>query len=214
MKKHLKTFLAGAFIIIPFAITIYVIWAIGSGLDGLVQNAVDAFTRGTGGKSIALWPAVGTVLVIGLIYCVGLLTRFWLFRSLLDIIENLFERLPVVKTIYEWIRDVMQLFGSQAKRMGRVVSYKMPNSDVTVLGILTNDKPKGLHPEDTGHVAVYFPLGYMMGGIVAYLPPEKLKEVDIPVEEALKLSATAQVTSQPKIDAQHVVEDPGIGGQE
>lgn len=205
MKKQIKIFVAGIFVIIPFAITIYLAWSVGAFLDQLGQRGLDALVLVMHGKGppiapdiqIKLWPGVGILAVVAMIYLVGLLTKFWLGRYVLKMVANIFERLPVIKIIYEWVRDLMQLFGSESKRMGRVVLYKMPASDMALLGILTNEQPKGLPAGDKQKVAVYLPLGYMMGGVIVYVPPEQLQEVDISVEEALKLSATAQVTSHP-----------------
>ncbi len=43
-------------------------------------------------------------------------------------------------------------------------------------------------------MAVYLPFGYMIGGVTVYVPREHLRELDMPVEQALKLAATAHVT--------------------
>ena len=60
-----------------------------------------------------------------------------------------------------------------------------------MLGILTNDKPRGTSEPD--RVAVYFPLAYMIGGPVLFVPRQHLRDVDMPVEQALRICAMAQV---------------------
>ena len=41
MKKQLRIFLTGAVVVVPFAITVWVIWFVGSGLDGLVKAPLE-----------------------------------------------------------------------------------------------------------------------------------------------------------------------------
>ncbi len=187
MKKQISIFLTGLVVIIPLAVTIYVIRWISVVLENLGASLIGSF-------NVHIWPGVGAAAVLAGIYLVGLLTRFWLFRSLLNFFERLIVRVPGVKTIYESVRDLMGLFGGDSKRMGRVVEYHPPGGDVTLLGILTNDRPPGIG-QDPAHpkVAVYLPYSYMFGGMTIYVDPAHTRTVDMPVEAALKLCAIAQV---------------------
>ena len=191
MKKQVQIFLAGAMVVIPFAITIWVITAVGSRLDALVFGRGDDGGDGAGGI-----PGAGALIVIAFIYLVGLLTHFWVFRHVVSFAEKLLTRVPGVKTIYESVRDLMKVFGGETRRMGRVVIYRPPDAHAAMLGVVTNENPPGAGAGN--EVAVYFPLGYMIGGPVMYVRPEHLEDVDISVEHALKLCATAQVGEEPK----------------
>jgi uncharacterized membrane protein len=186
MNKQLRILLAGAMVVIPVAITVWVIWAIGSGLDNLVKGPLNQ-------HGIRLPTGAGALIVIGATYLVGLMMRLWIFRGMLAGFERLVVRVPGVKTIYESVRDLMKLFGSDSHRMGRVVQYTPPGTDMVLLGILTNERPKVGLDSESRRVAVYLPYSYMFGGLTIYVSPEHLREVDMPVEQALKLSATAQV---------------------
>ena len=196
MKRQLKIFLAGLFALVPFAITVWVIWWVGLALEKLGVN----LALGPIWKVFELedrWPleqihGVGAVILIVAIYLVGLLMHFWLFRGIVRVFERIFEKFPGVKTIYESVRDLMKLFGSESRqKMGRVVEYLPPGAALGVLGILTNEQPSGTG--DADRAAVYFPLAYMIGGPVMFVPRDHLREVDMPVERALRLCATAQV---------------------
>jgi len=189
MKKQVQIFLAGALVVIPFAITIWVITAIGSALDGLVKAPLAAY-------GVHRFPGAGALIVIVSIYLVGLLTHFWVFRYAVSLAEKLLTRVPGVKTIYESVRDLMKVFGGETRRMGRVVIYRPPDAHAAMLGVVTNENPPGAGAGN--EVAVYFPLGYMIGGPVMYVRPEHLEDVDISVEHALKLCATAQVGEEPE----------------
>lgn len=197
MKKQLAIFLAGAAIVAPITITIYVLLWIGGELSHLgllpfqqiVKNLEQSWLNHL------LLSLAGIVIVVGVIYFIGLLARFWVFRTLLGLMERLITRLPGAKTIYESVRDLMGLFGSSAGRMGRVVEYRPPGLQMSCLAILTSQAPPQIPPDAGGkrRVAIYVPFSYMLGGTMFYVSTDHLHEVDIPVEQALKFCATAHV---------------------
>lgn len=186
MKKQLRILLAGMLIVVPFAITIWIIISVGTWLDSLPRKPMKAW-------DVSVGPGVGALIVIAAVYLVGLLTHLWAFRWMVQLLEGLFARVPGVKTIYESVRDLLKLFGGDARRMGKAVLYTPQGSTMTMLAILTNEHPVGL-AADGNKVAIFLPYSYMFGGITVYVPADCLCEVDIPVEEVLKLCATAQVT--------------------
>ena len=188
MNKQLRILVAGALLVVPFAITVYVIWRVGTGLNELGRHVLP--------ESIESMYGLGIVVVIAGIYMVGLLTHLWIFRWVVALLERFVSRVPGAKTIYESVRDLLKLFGGDAQRMGRAVLYQPPGTQMTMLAILTNEKPAGPGSAGVGKVAVYLPFSYMFGGITVYVSPEHLRDVDIPVERALKLCATAEVGSE------------------
>jgi len=213
MKQQLKILLTGLFVVVPFAITVWVIWVVGMSLDNVGKLALRPLWKAFDIQSPKLEQlyGLGAVLLIVAIYLIGLLMHFWLFRGLVGLFERLFERLPGVKTIYESVRDLMKLFGSQSGKMGRVVEYLPPGQDVGVLGILTSEQPSGAGGD--GRVAVYFPLAYMVGGPVLFVAREHIRDVDMSVERALRLCATAHVgvETPPRGRAGNAVDAPETG---
>ena len=184
MKKHLRFFLAGVLVVAPLAFTFYVVWTIGAGLDGFFRRFFppDSAIRN------AWIPGTGAVAALMLVYLVGLLTQVYVFRIFLDVLERGLVRVPVVKTIYESVRDILKLFGGDSKRMGQVVRYHVPNTNAFLLGIRTSTTPR---VADDERVAVYLPMSYQLGGFTVYVPPSAVEPLDMNVEEALKIAATA-----------------------
>ena len=193
MKRHLKILLTGIFVIIPFAITVWVIWKVAGALDAMGKAALQPIWSAMHIERPALenLHGVGMIILLLAVYLIGLMMHFWLFNKMVRLVEAVFRRVPGVKTIYESVRDLMKLFGSDSsQKMGQVVEYCPPGGEMGMLGILTNEQPDGA-PE--GKVAVYLPMAYMIGGPVVFVPPEHLRPVNMPVERALRLCATAQV---------------------
>lgn len=207
MKRHLQTFLGGALVIVPFAITGYLVWwmvsklgALGSSIlgngkfvDGIFPHGWLGEWKGTDYIPGPLTYVVGSILVLVVIYFVGMLTRSYIFRKIVDIVERWVTHVPGVKTIYQSVRDLMKLFGGDSAKMGRAVLYKIPQTQITVLGILTNECPTGMCVQGEQKVAVYLPFSYMFGGPTIYVSPKDIIDTNIPVDQALKLCATAHV---------------------
>ena len=185
MKKQLGIFLGGIMVLVPLAATAYVMCWLGGALDALGREIL---------PNVALPPGVGALILIAGVYLVGLATRFWLFQAAWSLLEKIIAGLPGVKTLYESIRDLLQLFGGNAGKMGQVVQYSPPGSSMKMLGIRTNDNPPYARGSGGGRtVAVYLPFSYMFGGITVYCEPDRIEEIDMPVEQCLKLCATAFV---------------------
>ncbi len=189
VARQVRIMFSGALILVPLAITVWAVWAMGAWLDGL---GAKLFTKDAKPPT-----GIGALIIIGAIYIVGLLTQIWVFRGAFGLVERLFTRLPGVKMIYESVRDLLKLFGGNSQQMGRVVQYSVPGTDMSLLGILTNENPFGL-PLDNPHrkVAVYVPYSYMFGGPTFFASPEHIVEVDMTVEQCMKTAATAMVGTQ------------------
>ncbi|MDY7011084.1 MAG: DUF502 domain-containing protein [Planctomycetota bacterium] len=186
MKKQIRIFLAGVMVVTPFAVTAYVIWWAGTAMDGLVRSGIEKVSPG-----IEDWwfPGAGIIFLLVGVYVIGLLTHLWAFRWAVRIIERIFSRLPGVKSIYESVRDVLNIFGGDANRMGQVVRYRIPGTEIDLLGIRTSTSPRPSGGADK--VAVYLPMSYMIGGPTVYVSPDSLEPIDMSVEEAMKIAATA-----------------------
>lgn len=196
MKKHIRILMSGALIVIPLAATAWVVTWITKGLAGLGEALLKQTTLDQhitpAWHGWAIW--LGLLGALVALYLIGLMGRFWLFQRIFDAVDRLLSHVPGIKTIYESIRDLLKLFGGDAGKMGRVVLYSPPGSGMKMLGIVTNETPLG-RPDGDESVIVYLPLGYMIGGPIVYAHPDNLDPVDMPVETALKLAATAFIST-------------------
>jgi len=204
MNRQIRIFMAGALVIVPLAITAWVVWWIGARLGGLGEQLLEAIglTEDLDKDTAKYAPVIGIATVVVAVYFVGLLTHLWVFRGAFGLLDRLVARVPGVKTIYESVRDLMKLFGGEANKMGRAVQYKPPGTDIALLGILTNDRPSGMAGSAGERVAVYLPYSYMLGGPTIYVPREHVHDVDLSVEQVLKIAATAHVGPQAELPAE------------
>ena len=70
---------------------------------------------------------------------------------------------------------------------------KIPGQDLEIVGLITRQNLLGL-PEgflQGDRVAVYLPMGYMIGGYTVFVPRSWLRPVDMTVETAMRSSLFA-----------------------
>jgi uncharacterized membrane protein len=76
----------------------------------------------------------------------------------------------------------------------------MPGSDIEVVGLVTrqqvDDLPAGFLQGD--RVAIYLPMGYMIGGYTVFVPRDWVQPIDVSVEEAMRASMFAWMSSARK----------------
>lgn len=213
-KTQMKILLAGAAVVIPFILSIGVLWYVGVWIDDGIEQFINWVAGRGEADHIVISPGLGFLAAVGGIYMVGLLTRVYLFQRLVRVGEWIVSRIPLAKSLYEAVRDLLRFFGGgdQQKEMGRVVIVTLADGQVRMLGILTNEHPSGLtgrKQRDAGEqtdaqagnnltrtdqrVAVYLPMSYQLGGFTVYVEPGSVEPVDMSVEEAMKIAATADV---------------------
>ena len=106
------------------------------------------------------------------------------------------ERIPIVKTIYGMFVDVARLVASgEEKPFRKVVMIQLPEG-IEQIGFLTRDAFDD-HPDiGEGKVAVYLPMSYQLGGFTVIVPADRVRELSMTVEEALRFCVTAGVSRQ------------------
>ena len=188
MKSLSKIFLSGLAAILPMAVTLYILFWLGSGaeerLGGLIQVVV---------PPQYYWKGMGLVAGLIIVFIVGLLLNALVIRNLFVWGEAWLAKVPLVKTLYGSIRDLMKFVSNaKGKQMGQVVTVKIGEPDIMVLGFLTNENvrfiDKTLRPD---LVAVYLPLSYQIGGHTVLVPRSAVKPAELPMNEAMRFAITA-----------------------
>lgn len=183
MKTRYRIFVKGLITLLPISLTLYIVYWMANKADSLFSGLLSSVF----GIHI---PGLGLVMTIGLIMAFGLMVDAIIAKPILSWVESQFLRVPFIKAIYRPLKDIMNLFSTdQKKEIKRVVFLKFDNLPCKVLGLVTRELP----PPDDQWVAVYVPLSYAIGGITVIAPKANLQEVDLPVEQAMKLALTAWV---------------------
>jgi uncharacterized membrane protein len=190
-----RIFLTGLLTLIPAVATLYLLaWLIG---------AIDRMF----GKPLRwLMPdemylaGMGIVVAVAVVFGVGVLMHGVLFRRLFRMAEHAMLSVPVVRSIYGAVKDMIGLLGDEKGPALQVVSLTVPGSDWRVLGFVTRsdfaDLPAGVG--STAEVAVYLPMSYGIGGYMVIVPRAAIKPVDMSREAAMKFLLTAGLKTAPQ----------------
>lgn len=189
-----RLFWKGLFVVMPITITIYVLLVI---LDK-AESIFGSLIKEVIGPSLYV-PGLGIILTIILMVLVGLLVSNFITGRIIGFFINQFERFPIIKIIYNPLRDLMSLFsGGGPDSMKKVVMVDFEKLGIKSLGLVTREEFGDL-PEKTiapDHIAVYIPMAYMIGGFTVMVPRDSVTQVDIPVEKAIKLAITGWIKAE------------------
>lgn len=207
MKRLYVYFFRGLVTVLPLALTVYLLFL---------------FLAWT--ESVALWilrpviggfylPGMGLFFGILIILGIGVLVSKPQVREALAFIELPFTRLPVVKSIYSSLKAFSDYFSPGSKKDAQqVVILRMPGHEMEIVGLVTrrgfSDLPSGFLPGD--RVAVYLPMGYMIGGYTVFVPAAWVTAISMSVEEAMRSSLIAWMEGRPGSSGQR----PGVPGTE
>jgi uncharacterized membrane protein len=194
MKKIGKYFLQGLIALLPIALTIYILYWLAISAESVLGGFIKLFIP----ESLYL-PGMGVVAGFAIVLGVGILLKVWLFRKVFQWGEKLLEKLPIIKSLYGSIRDLMGFFDtSKKKEFSKVVMVEIPDKDTRLMGLVTredfNELPEGVGNNKT--VAVYLPMSYQMGGFTVFVPKKNIQPVDMAIEEAMRFTLTAAVSTK------------------
>ncbi len=192
MKYINQIFFKGLIVVLPITLTFYLlIWA-SYKIESLFGSTLEMII----GKWLYI-PGLGIVVSLLFIFLVGLLVNNYITGRFFSWLTRTLEKVPLIKVIYNPLKDLMALIpgrSSEKDKPQRVVLVPLEAMGVEVLGLVTNEELSELPGSNL--ISVYVPLSYMLGGITVLISKDKVKKVDIPVDQALKLSVTAWIKAK------------------
>ena len=193
MKSLSKIFLAGMAATVPIAITIYILYWLGTSAERFFGGMLKFIMPAS-----VYRPGMGVVIGIGIIFLVGLFMRAWIVRKVFSWAEGLLGRVPIVKTVYGSARDLIGFVtNSKDREFNQVVTITWPNTQIRLLGFVTRDDlhhiAAGLAPE--GSISVYLPMSYQIGGYTVFVPRNAVEPVDMSMNDAMRFAITAGMST-------------------
>jgi uncharacterized membrane protein len=191
-----RIFVQGLAAVVPVSITLYILWWIGSGFEALLGGMLQSILpEGWYG------PGYGILLGILIVFVVGALLQMLLARQLYDAIESQLERLPLIKTIYGPLKDLMSFIATSSKdrkRLKQVVRVDLEQIGVSLIGFMTRESASELtdQPDDSERVSVYLPMSYQIGGYMVLVPRSAVRTLDMGIEQVLRMTMTAGMSME------------------
>lgn len=189
-RRIYQTFFRGLITALPLGLTIYLLVVFVGWSESLAMRLI----RPLVGERYV--PGLGLMLGVAGIFLLGvLMSQHWVGR-LLSLIELPFTNLPVVKSIYSSLKSFADYFAPPPhgqRRQQTVVVVRMPGQELELVGLVTRQDAEGLPAGFLrgARVAVYLPMGYMIGGYTVFVPRDWVHPVDMSVEEAMRASLFA-----------------------
>lgn len=182
-----KYFITGLLVLVPLAITAWVLNVIISTLDQSMLLVPEQYQpRTLFGFDI---PGLGAVLTLAIIFIVGLLTNNLVGKFFLNQWEKLLRRIPVVNSLYGSVKQVSDtLFSSSGNAFRKAVLVPYPHENSHTIGFLTGVPGGDVKNYLSGDfVSVYVPTTpNPTSGFFLMMERSRVQELDMSVDAALK----------------------------
>nr|WP_296748561.1 DUF502 domain-containing protein [Thioalkalivibrio sp.] len=155
-------------------------------------------------------PGTGVVVAIVIVFLTGIVAANIVGRKLFDLGEAIVDRIPLVRSIYSAVKQVMHsLFSNGGQSFRRVLMVQYPREGLWTLGFQTGvGVGEVQHRTDKDVVTVFIPTTpNPTSGFVIMVPRQDAIELDMSVEDGLKFVMSlgvvvpewpASVKGQPK----------------
>jgi len=187
-------FFTGVVVLIPIGFTLYL-------TKFLIKFSSKLIPQGINPNNYLNFsiPGLEILLTVIFITIVGGLSLSFLGKKFLQIVDDLFKRIPILRTIYSAFVQMTESFSQQSSNKKSVVLVEYPKKGTWAVGFATKENKGEITKKlDKNLVNVFVPTTpNPTSGFLLMYPKEDLIYLDITFEEASKFIVSAG-TSNPK----------------
>lgn len=184
LGKILRYFFQGLLLVVPIALTVYAITAAVQWLDSLVKLP---------------FPGLGLAIMLITITMIGLFTSNVLSHRMIEMLESLIIKIPLVGIIYSSSKDLIDAFvGDKKKFTQAVLVTENEANGIQKLGFITQKDLSSLGLP--GKVAVYLPHSYAFSGVLIIVPTENVSPLNAPSADIMKFIVSGGVSGVDKLE--------------
>jgi uncharacterized membrane protein len=204
-----KYFITGLLILVPLAITLWVLHLIISTMDQSLLLLPESW-RPEAFFGVHI-PGLGSILTLLIVFFTGLAARNFIGNQVLRVWESVLIRIPVVNSIYSSVKQVSDtLFSSSGNAFRKAVLVQYPRHGSWTIAFLTGvpggDVKNHLHGD---YISIYVPTTpNPTSGFFLMMPRAETIELDMTVDEALKYIVSMGVVSPGSVDKKKLIIDP------
>ena len=185
-------FLTGVVVLIPIAISVYLVIFIVNLSAKLLPDEVNP-------NYYLPYNIPGVEILIAFIFItiIGGLSLSFIGKKLLQLINDLFKRIPVLRTIYSAVVQMIETFTKSKDNKKSVVLIEYPKKGTYAIGFATKENT-GAIKKKTGKelINVFVPTTpNPTSGFLLMFPKEDVIYLDISFEEASKFIVSAGTTN-------------------
>jgi len=207
-----KYFITGLLILVPLAITVWVLNLVIGTLDQSLLLVPEQYRpKKMFGFDI---PGLGTILTILIVFLTGLLTNNLVGNYVVKLWERLLQRIPIVNSLYSSVKQVSDtLFSSSGNAFRKAVLVPYPHQNSWTIAFLTGVPGGDAANHLVGdYVSVYVPTTpNPTSGFFLMMKRSDVVELDMSVDAALKYIVSMGVVAPAEVAA---VPGPGLAVKE
>ena len=184
-----RYFFTGVAVTAPIGITVYLSILFINFIDSNVKNLVP--TRYNPDTYLPFnIPGTGLVVAIFLLIIIGFFTAGFFGRFFVRVGENIINKLPIVRSIYNALKQIFQtILGSSSKAFREVVLIQYPRKDLWAVAFITSETKGEVKAKlKNKSVNVFLPTTpNPTSGFLLFVPSKDLIRLKMNVEEGMKL---------------------------
>lgn len=188
-------FLTGLVITGPIGITLWLTWTFIQWVDDLVNPFVPIAYKPETYLPFSI-PGFGLIVAFVLLTVIGFVTANFAGRSLLHFGESLVGRMPLVRNLYNGLKQIFQtILDQRGSSFTKAALIEYPRKGLWALAFISTST-KGEVQQKLEHaadmVSVFLPTTpNPTSGFLLFVPREDVIELDMSVEDAAKLVISA-----------------------
>ncbi|MGR3321296.1 MAG: DUF502 domain-containing protein [Pseudooceanicola sp.] len=195
LSRLRSSFLTGIVVIAPIGLTIWLLWSLAGWVDSVVLPLIPQTFRPEKYIGINL-RGVGVIFFLLFTIFVGWIAKGLLGRSLLRFAEGLVDQLPVVRSIYNGVKQIAETVFAQSDRsFEKACLIEYPRKGIWAIGFISTEaKGEVNRRAQTGSqlMSIFVPTTpNPTSGFLLFFPREDVIVLDMTVEEAAKLVISA-----------------------
>ncbi|MFB3924557.1 MAG: DUF502 domain-containing protein [Syntrophales bacterium] len=189
MRKRINNiFLTGVAVVIPIGVTLYIFFF----LIGIMDNILAIIPAGIHPDKLLSFhiPGLGVIFTLLLTFVVGLITQSYFGNKLVGWGVGIFNKIPVVRNIYQPTKQLVDsLFSGKGRNFRRVVLVEFPRKGMYTIGFVTGlSRGEVQRKTSEDSLNVFVPTTpNPTSGYYLMVPEKEVVDMDMTVEEAFRL---------------------------
>ncbi len=206
LKRLRNYFFAGVLVTAPIGITIWIGWGLVSFVDDQVMPLIPEQWNPETYLPFSL-PGLGVLVAIVVLVLFGFFAAGLLGRNLVGMGERLLDRMPVIRSVYAALKQVIEtVLKEQSKAFRQVVLLQYPRKESWAIGFITGETEANVqHGTAKNVVNVFLPTTpNPTSGFLLFVPREELQFLGMTVEEGIKMVVSGGIVTpsqRPAADA-------------
>ncbi|UCF63385.1 MAG: DUF502 domain-containing protein [bacterium] len=199
IKSNIKNnLIPGIIVVVPLVITIIVLKWLFNFFDELVQPFIEHYIH-------IYIPGLGLLISVAFIYLVGLLTKNFFGNKLIQLGEWIVIRIPVAKTVYSSVKQIMtSLTIGEKKRSPKVVLIEYPAKGIYSLGLLNGETWDEHAHQKLASILIITSIN-PTSGFTVLLPFSEVRQTDLAVEQLMKFVVSGGIVVPEKFQSKNMV---------